>query len=130
MVHALRQGSVLARTMTYKDRHINRKRIKGVGPAPGDSLDEDILLSKEKQRARELRRSPWWKKKIAPGKCHYCGGDFAPSELTMDHKIPLARGGRSEKINLVPACKACNNKKMYMLPWEWSEYMEKIKEPE
>jgi 5-methylcytosine-specific restriction endonuclease McrA len=36
----------------------------------------------------------------------------------MDHLVPLSRGGRSIKGNLVPACKACNAKKKYRLPWE------------
>jgi 5-methylcytosine-specific restriction endonuclease McrA len=29
----------------------------------------------------------------------------------MDHLIPLIRGGRSTKQNLVPACKKCNSEK-------------------
>lgn len=37
----------------------------------------------------------------------------------MDHLIPLVRGGKSTKNNLVPACKECNMKKKYALPWEW-----------
>ncbi len=37
----------------------------------------------------------------------------------MDHLVPLVRGGKSSKGNLVPACKDCNNKKKYALPWEW-----------
>ena len=43
----------------------------------------------------------------------------------MDHLIPLARGGRSTKDNLVPSCKDCNNKKKSMLPVEWEEYINK-----
>jgi 5-methylcytosine-specific restriction enzyme A len=41
----------------------------------------------------------------------------------MDHIVPLVRGGKSTKGNLVPACKECNNKKKYLLPMEWDEYM-------
>jgi 5-methylcytosine-specific restriction protein A len=85
-----------------------------------------VDISSEKRKARELRHSSWWKRKIADGKCCYCGNTLQPSELTMDHKIPLARGGRSEKINLVPCCKECNTKKKYMLPVEWDEYVEKL----
>jgi 5-methylcytosine-specific restriction endonuclease McrA len=91
--------------------------------------DEDIFISREKQKARELRQSPWWKKKLAGGVCHYCGGTFPPQDLTMDHKIPLVRGGLSEKNNLVPACKECNNRKKFMLPTEWEDYMQRIRKP-
>ena len=45
----------------------------------------------------------------------------------MDHKIPLSRGGTSDRINIVPACKECNNKKKYLLPWEWEEYLKSLK---
>ena len=46
----------------------------------------------------------------------------------MDHVVPLIRGGRSVKNNVVPACKDCNNKKKHSLPLEWDEYMEQLKQ--
>ena len=36
----------------------------------------------------------------------------------MDHLVPLARGGKSSKGNVVPACKSCNTNKKYHLPEE------------
>jgi 5-methylcytosine-specific restriction endonuclease McrA len=45
----------------------------------------------------------------------------------MDHVVPLARGGRSTKGNLVPACKDCNNKKKNLLPMEWEAYIDRFK---
>jgi 5-methylcytosine-specific restriction enzyme A len=85
---------------------------------------DDIFVKKEREKARKLRNSQWWKRKRSSGVCHYCSKTFAPSELTMDHIIPLARGGRSEKFNLVPCCKACNTNKQQLLPCEWQAYME------
>jgi 5-methylcytosine-specific restriction endonuclease McrA len=41
----------------------------------------------------------------------------------MDHIVPIVRGGKSSKSNVVPCCKACNTKKKYLLPSEWQEYM-------
>jgi 5-methylcytosine-specific restriction endonuclease McrA len=41
----------------------------------------------------------------------------------MDHIVPLIRGGRSRRGNVVPACKDCNNKKKSLLPVEWEEYL-------
>ena len=76
-------------------------------------------IQREKNRARELRRSEWWKRRRAAGVCYYCQRRVLPAELTMDHLIPLVRGGKSTKGNLVPACKECNSKKKYTLPWEW-----------
>ncbi len=79
--------------------------------------DEEI--KRERAKARELRQSQWWKRRRATGICHYCEGTFSPRELTMDHLVPLIRGGRSTKGNLVPACKDCNSKKKHQLVFEW-----------
>ncbi|HUI27261.1 MAG TPA: HNH endonuclease [Candidatus Kryptonia bacterium] len=77
------------------------------------------VLRRERAKARELRHSPWWQRRIARGRCHYCGRQVLPRELTMDHLVPLIRGGRSTKGNLVPACKECNNSKKHHLAFEW-----------
>ena len=81
---------------------------------------DDEHIAREKRKAAELRKSQWWKNELAKGKCHYCGKSFKPSELTMDHIVPIVRGGCTTKGNVVPACKECNNKKKYMLPFEWN----------
>jgi 5-methylcytosine-specific restriction endonuclease McrA len=77
----------------------------------------------EKDKARELRKSRWWSNRIGKGVCHYCGQIFPPAELTMDHIVPVIRGGKSSRANVVPACKECNNRKKYLLPIEWEEYL-------
>lgn len=79
-------------------------------------------IRKEKQKARILKNSSWWKRKISKRRCYYCGREIPEKELTMDHIVPLIRGGKSIKSNIVAACKDCNNKKKYMLPYEWEEY--------
>ena len=90
-----------------------------------DSVDE-ALIRVERSKARELRRSRWWQQKTSAGTCWYCGQKVGFKNLTMDHVIPLARGGRSTKDNLVPCCKECNIKKKSSLPVEWEEYMDSL----
>ena len=85
-------------------------------------------MRREKERARELRRSRWWQTVIARGLCHWCGGTFPREELTMDHVVPVSRGGKSQRGNVVPACKECNNRKKYLLPVEWDEWLNSAKE--
>ncbi len=75
-------------------------------------------IRREREKARALRNSQWWKNLVANGKCHYCGKTFKPAELTLDHVIPLARGGRSVKSNCVPCCKDCNSRKKLKTPAE------------
>ena len=81
-----------------------------------DETPENI--QKEKNKARELRASQWWKRKKGTGICHYCHKKFKPSELTMDHIVPISRGGKNNRGNVVPSCKACNTKKKNLLPIE------------
>jgi 5-methylcytosine-specific restriction endonuclease McrA len=86
--------------------------------------DEEI--KREKAKARILRKSQWWKRKCAEGLCYYCKKKVAPKELTLDHIVPVVRGGKSTKGNIVPVCKECNSKKKYLLPVEWQEYLESL----
>lgn len=78
----------------------------------------DDHVRREKAKAKELRKSQWWKNQLALRKCYYCEGEFAVSELTMDHKIPIIRGGETSRSNVVTSCKECNNKKKYFTPAE------------
>lgn len=79
----------------------------------------DDEVRRERAKARELRASPWWKRRTGRGVCHYCGKNVGQRALTMDHVVPLIRGGRSTKGNLVPACKDCNDAKKHHLAFEW-----------
>jgi len=80
-------------------------------------------IRKERHKARTLKESQWWKRRLAKGECYYCGRATPPRDLTMDHIVPISRGGRSTKSNVVAACKQCNNKKKRLLPMEWEEYL-------
>jgi 5-methylcytosine-specific restriction endonuclease McrA len=88
-----------------------------------DSTEEEIR--RERNKGRDLRRSRWWQNRLARGICHYCNGTFPPDELTMDHLVPVTRGGKSTPGNVVPACRDCNSRKKYLLPIEWEEYINK-----
>jgi 5-methylcytosine-specific restriction endonuclease McrA len=86
--------------------------------------DEDI--QREKHKARELRQTQWWKNRRAVGVCYYCRRRFPARELTMDHIVPIVRGGKSTRANVVPCCKPCNDKKRFLMPSEWQEYMDAL----
>ena len=80
--------------------------------------DRESHFKKEKAKARKLRQSQWWLSKLGEGICHYCGGKFDRDTLTMDHIVPLSRGGKSNKGNIVVSCKTCNSNKKYYTPAE------------
>jgi 5-methylcytosine-specific restriction enzyme A len=84
-------------------------------------------IKREKEKGRVLRKTRWWQQKLARGICSYCARKFSPSQLTMDHIVPLIRGGKTTKGNVAPVCKECNNKKNYLLPMEWEAYLQDFK---
>jgi 5-methylcytosine-specific restriction protein A len=90
-----------------------------------DCIDEGIIKA-ERAKARSLRKTRWWQQKTASGTCYYCGRKVGYANLTMDHIIPLSRGGRSTRDNLVPCCKECNTRKKKSLPVEWEEYLQTL----
>ena len=71
-------------------------------------------LKKEREKTRKLKKSDWWNSQVSKGICYYCKQSFLPSELSLDHLVPLARGGRTQAGNVVPSCLPCNiNKKLH-----------------
>jgi 5-methylcytosine-specific restriction endonuclease McrA len=51
--------------------------------------------------------------------CLYCGTSVTNSSGTLDHVVPLSRGGRTNWTNIVTACSPCNTRKAnhsYMKP--------------
>lgn len=83
-----------------------------------DIRKDERHVAKEREKARALRMSDWWRQQTAAGVCHYCGKKVGAENLTMDHVIPVARGGKSVKSNVVPACHACNQSKRFLTPAE------------
>lgn len=83
-----------------------------------------IDSSRRQRRARELRapglsarsRSRLlaaWQRAGVP--CAYCGD----AATTVDHVVPLSRGGTNFEGNLAPCCKRCNSSKSDLLLVEW-----------
>lgn len=52
------------------------------------------------------------------GQCFYC---FDIEKLTIEHVVPLSRGGAHDKSNIVGACMDCNRRKNARTPEEWME---------
>lgn len=62
------------------------------------------------------------KQQVNMSKCKYC---HTTENLTLDHKLPLSRGGSNEKKNLQCLCFDCNSMKGNMTNadvrrmWNW-----------
>jgi 5-methylcytosine-specific restriction endonuclease McrA len=48
--------------------------------------------------------------------CAYCGDALPNSRLTRDHVVPVSQGGRDSWMNVVAACKSCNQHKSGRTP--------------
>ncbi len=92
-----------------------RKRHNVVGAKWSSRNPAARALNEQRRRARiagvggNVTREEW--RAILERhdhKCAYCG---SPNDITMDHVIPISRGGRHVAENLVPACRPCNSRK-------------------
>jgi len=94
----------------------------------------DYLFNLQACSSAEAKRM--WRNEIKEKwnhECAYCGSN---DELTLDHIIPLAKGGVDYTHNVLCSCRKCNSDKGHT-PWrEWYgsqeffsyERMEKIEE--
>ena len=76
---------------------------------------EVLKATQERRRAAKLRSpgtvtSGQWRAicKAYGSRCAYCE---EKTKLTMDHVIPLSKGGSHTPDNIVPACRSCNSAK-------------------
>lgn len=61
-------------------------------------------------------------------RCHYCGrqltqnksAEYVATGCSIDHVIPISRGGSSDIDNLVLACRQCNGRKRTLSYHEFS----------
>lgn len=62
------------------------------------------------------------------GLCAYCGRHRNIKYMTVDHIIPLSKGGTDDISNLQCTCKMCNRLKDNMLPHEFTAFVRCILE--
>lgn len=104
------------------------KRIRLIG-GPKDAIKAATSIPRRKPRHAKANR--WSKRQVIKIRrqllkrdphCHWCGhrvqeiyGD-ASNKATLEHVIPLDRGGSNGPDNLVLACKECNDKRGHDMP--------------
>src|SRR5210317_1412224 len=71
-----------------------------------------VIMLKEMQRRR---RKPRFSKTNLYVRdvytCQYCNTPYTRNNLTLDHVIPISKGGRTNWENIVAACGPCNTRK-------------------
>lgn len=64
-----------------------------------------------------------WLIKSYKGRCQYCNKEGAD---TLDHIIPMAKGGDRGALNITLACSDCNNEKGDKLDYVSKEKLEEL----
>jgi 5-methylcytosine-specific restriction endonuclease McrA len=70
-------------------------------------------ISRRKQRVKYGKLSIFARDRWI---CQYCGSKAGTEDLTRDHVLPRAQGGKSCWENVVTACRGCNSKKANRTP--------------
>lgn len=90
----------------WQERNPDAKRIR-----------ENIRRGRKNRAAGSFTPEQWIARLRYFGeRCYYCGSQ---GKMTMDHRIPISRGGSNWPSNLVPACLSCNCKKSSKTEFEY-----------
>jgi 5-methylcytosine-specific restriction endonuclease McrA len=109
-----------AREWNIANRERYNANMRGWRAKNKDKVAEQNRNIKAKRRKAERLTvtKKDWNKLVAyyRGCCAYCG---AKEKMTMEHIVPISRGGRHSIGNLLPVCMTCNVKKNYRFIVEW-----------
>ena len=105
----------------FEYRQINKKRIAKVSRKYHVSNRERARDAAHRRRSIQMNNGSFkiYKKelfKIYNSPCFYCG---SLDKITIDHIIPISRGGTHSIGNLVAACAFCNGSKSNKFLIEW-----------
>lgn len=110
-VHELRaKGRAWSKANPVQARALVRNRRARQRGAPGQHTAADV----SKQLAAQ------------GNKCFWCGCEMGAA-ATVDHYLPLAKGGSNGAENIVMACPSCNYSKGAKLPSEFLAYRKKFR---
>ena len=70
-----------------------------------------IMLKQQTRRGRKPRFSKYNVYLRDLFTCQYCEEKFPQSSLTLDHVLPISKGGKTSWHNIVAACNPCNSRK-------------------
>lgn len=116
-----------SRAYKAKWRKVNGLRVKAINAIWARANPEKFAVHASKRRALKYANTPLdemltsteWITILAEanGHCHYCG---KIAKLTLDHVIPLSKGGKHSKDNVVAACLHCNCSKNDRTLEDWN----------
>jgi 5-methylcytosine-specific restriction endonuclease McrA len=122
--YVINRVECLAKSARFRITHPEEKRADDAASYQKRTFQR--RLSAAKHRAlkydntsiNELLTEVQWRELLTKynGHCAYCGKE---AKLTLDHVIPLSKGGKHSIDNVVPACKHCNSSKQARTTEQW-----------
>lgn len=112
------------RTMTKEERNrINLRRRERHRLNPDKrNIFSRLRDAKIRGGGKNITKKQWLELlKKYKNRCAYCGDTI--NKLTIDHDIPISRGGKNEIKNIVPACYKCNIRKRQLTGNEFLQFL-------
>jgi 5-methylcytosine-specific restriction endonuclease McrA len=118
------RSDVQRRAAKWKDENKTRinARKRELRKQPKYRL-QNRLAQQKRQRLTSLSQQQYfeiWEE--LQGRCAYCGISIFPEmerDATIEHIVPIVRGGTGDLINITLACLSCNSSKGDRLYDEW-----------
>ena len=83
-----------------------------VHSANWETRDPAVIMMKEMMRRRKNPRFSKYNVYLRDMfTCQYCEAKIPQSQLSLDHVLPISKGGRTSWTNIVAACTPCNSRK-------------------
>lgn len=116
----------------------NPQKVRAENRAYRERNPYSVAVLVAKNRAKELGikstliREEWESVvRDADFKCHICGEKIvldigSPNRLSLDHIVPLSRGGENTKDNVTPTHRRCNQSRSDMTLKEFDEWIKLV----
>lgn len=83
-------------------------------------VETTVKVEKRKPISSNIKYELYMNQK---GMCCYCGQYVVLSEATIDHIVPLSKGGKNDVSNLQCTCQKCNSLKA---SWDEGDFLQQI----
>lgn len=99
-----------------------RERVRQYRRSDRGKMAKRVLRIRRKLRLKTAHQVPYkpdelrQRLKDFDNACAYCG---KAEQITLDHFIPISKGGTDSLWNIVPACHSCNSSKNASLAQDW-----------
>jgi transcription elongation factor Elf1 len=104
-----RRSAYVAGTVGGREYVSSEEAVAMAFEVPPMSANQDKRRKNSKVKRQQIgERMGWF--------CFWCNAQLTLASSTLEHKIPLARGGLDNANNRVLACKKCNNSRGHNMP--------------